>query len=85
MATKVHQMPVTLMGLGTLARATVLSVERHLSVWIAEHALAQHAAAEAALSRRQVRDIHALYIGSESLAACRTYSTEMIYASATIR
>ena len=66
MATKVHQTPVMPMGLGSLASAAVLSIERHLRVWIAEHALAQHAAEEAALSRRQVRDIHALYIGTES-------------------
>lgn len=66
MATNVHQTPVTLMELGALARAAVLLIERHLSVWIAEHALAQHAAAEAAISRRQVRNIRTLYIAVPS-------------------
>jgi hypothetical protein len=47
--------------LGTLTRSAVPAFERYISALIAEYEVAQRAAAMAALSRRRVREIRAVY------------------------
>jgi len=66
MGARTDQSPAMLMGLETAARAVVAVVGRGLKALIAEHSLAQRAATKAALPRRRLRDIRALYTGPDS-------------------
>ncbi len=66
MVTRTRQSPLVLMGLQTVARVAVQAVERGLKALITEHSLAQRAATKAALHRVRLREIRALYTGSDS-------------------
>ena len=50
----------------TPAKVVASAIGRGLQILLAEHSLAQRAATKAGLARRRLRDIRAVYLGSDS-------------------
>jgi hypothetical protein len=66
METRTHETHLTLMGIGSFARAAVVALEGCLDVLVDEYSMAMRAAQRATLSRTRLREVRALYVGSDS-------------------